>query len=126
MKYATMTDEEFERAEISDIHRDTSVRIEEAVFGFDGEHICYLQFENEKYENETRLNNALRDLEKALSDNNDRKSLIDTLTATFNAELQAVRAEAQKKIDHLLQEVANLWEENQRKSNMIDKLVDKK
>ena len=73
------------------------------------------------------LNDAMRDLERALSDNKDYRTALDSIHTSYNAEMQTIREEAQKKIDYLLTEIRriraendNLWSENNRKSKIVD------
>lgn len=78
-------------------------------------------------DNDIKLNDALRELERALNDNKDYRAIIDNIHASYNAEMQTIRAEAQEKIvdlrtqvDRLRKQNDNLWEENNRKSKLID------
>jgi hypothetical protein len=43
---------------------------------------------------EQKLNDALRDLERALADNQDYRGIIDNINASHNAELQMLRDES--------------------------------
>lgn len=85
-----------------DIMRETARLIEDAVIGSSNQYPCYLAFED------MSAGGAVMD------------------------ELKVVREEAQRKIDHLLQQVAylrqeneNLWAENKRKSKLIDMFMSK-
>ena len=73
------------------------------------------------------MNDAMRALERALDDNRDYRAALDNIHASYKAEMETIRADAQKKIDFLLDQVAklrtdndNLWAENNRKSKVID------
>jgi hypothetical protein len=79
-----------------------------------------------------RLNTAMIDLERALSDNEDIRKAMDNVQLTHAAEMQAIRDEYQKKIDYLREQSLrlqrdndNLWAENIRKSKIIDSLIEK-
>lgn len=83
-------------------------------------------------ENAQLLNEALRDLERAVSDNRDYRKALDSIHSSYNAEMQIIRDEAQKKIDFLLEQVErmrrendNLWAENIRKSKVVDMFLEK-
>ena len=111
----------------SDIMRETARLIENAIIGSTSTYPCYLAFEEEHQPDEQKMNDALRELERALNDNKDYRDALDNIHASYNAEMETIRAEAQKKIDYLLDLVAklradndNLWTENNRKSRVID------
>ena len=79
-----------------------------------------------------RLNTAMIDLERALSDNEDIRKAMDNVQISHAAEMQAIRDEEQKKIDYLREQNLrlqrdndNLWAENIRKSKIIDSLIEK-
>lgn len=83
-------------------------------------------------ENETALNNALIELERAMDDNRDYRQALDAIHASYNAEMRLIRDEAQKKVDFLLATVERLqnecagWKyENDRKGKLIDTYMDK-
>lgn len=115
-----------------DIRRDTARRIEDAIIGSSNQYPCYLAFEESMPNDTEKLNEALKDLERALADNNDYREALDRIHASYNAEMEKIRAEAQKKIDFLLDQVAqlredntNLWAENNRKSKVVDMFLAK-
>lgn len=115
-----------------DIRRDTARRIEDAIIGSSNHYPCYLAFEESMPNDTEKLNEALKDLERALADNNDYREALDRIHASYNAEMEKIRAEAQKKIDFLLDQVAqlredntNLWAENNRKSKVVDMFLAK-
>lgn len=114
-----------------DIRRDTARRIEDAVFGDPCNVVCYLELCGSVPEASERLNSAMLDLERALSDNEDIRKAMDNVQSSHAAEIQAIRDEDQKKIDFLLEQILrlqrdndNLWAENNRKSRMIDRFID--
>ena len=115
-----------------DIMRETARRIEDAIIGSSNQYPCYLAFEETMPNNEQRLNDALRELERALDDNKDYRSALDNIHSSYNAEMLQIREEAQKKVDYLLDEIKRLradceyWRlENDRKGKIIDKFLDK-
>lgn len=115
-----------------DIMRDTARRIENAIIGSASKYPCYLAFEEENRPDEQKLNDALRELERALADNQDYRVALDNIHASYKAEMEVIRAEAQKKIDYLLEQNAklradndNLWAENNRKSRVVDMFLEK-
>lgn len=115
-----------------DILRDTARRIENVIIGSTSTYPCYLAFEAENRPDEQQLNEAMRELERALNDNRDYRAALDNIHASYKAEMETIRAEAQKKIDFLLEEVArlrtdnaNLWTENNRKSKVVDMFLEK-
>lgn len=112
--------------------RDTARRIEKAIIGSASQYPCYLAFEEEHLPNDQKLNDALRELERALDDNRDYRDALDRIHDSYKAEMETIRAEAQKKIDFLLDQVAklradndNLWAENNRKSRVVDMFLEK-
>lgn len=116
----------------SDIRRDTARLIENAIIGSTSQYPCYLAFEEEHLPNDQKLNDALRDLERALDDNKDYRDALDNIHASYRAEMETIRAEAQKKIEFLLDQIAklrtdndNLWAENNRKSRVVDMFLSK-
>lgn len=77
------------------------------------------------------LNNALKDLERALANNKEYKAALESIYAHHKEEMETARADSQKKIDYLLDLVAklrsdndNLWKENNRKSSLVDRLLE--
>ena len=115
-----------------DIMRDTARRIENAIIGSTSKYPCYLAFEEENGPANQGLNDAMRDLERALADNMEYRAALDNIHESYKAELATVRAEAQAKIDYLLDQNAklradndNLWAENNRKSKIVDMFIAK-
>ena len=116
-----------------DIRRDTARRIEDAVFGDPCDIVCYLEIANSVPEASERLNTAMIDLERALSDNEDIRKAMDNVQITHAAEMQAIRDDYRQKIDYLREQNLrlqrdndNLWAENLRKSKLIDNLLAEK
>ena len=115
-----------------DIMRETARRIEDVIVGSSNQYPCYLAFEETIPQNTQMLNDAMRDLERALNDNKDYRDALDGIHASYNAEMQIIRDDAQRKIDFLLEQVehlknenANLWAENNRKSRVVDMFLEK-
>jgi len=122
-----------------DIMRETARRIENAIIGSSNQYPCYLAFEEAHPNNDQQLNDAIRELERAVADNKDYRAALDNIHASYNSEMQLIRDEAQKKIDHLLEEVriareecvrwrdeSQYWRsENDRKGKLIDKYMEK-
>lgn len=79
-----------------------------------------------------KLNDALRELERALADNEDYRKALDNIHASYNAEMQLIRDEAQAKISDLRSQLDRLqrnndylWAENNRKSKVVDMFLEK-
>lgn len=113
-----------------DIMRETARRIEDVVIGSSNQYPCYLAFEESIPVHNEKLNDALRDLERALDDNEDYRKALDNIHDSYKAEMQTIRDEAQVKveelriqIDRLQRDNDNLWAENNRKSRMIDMFI---
>ena len=113
-----------------DIMRETARLIEDAIIGSSNQYPCYLAFEESAPEEKQKLNDALRELGRVLADNKDYRQALDNIHTSYNAEMQLIRDEAQKKIDFLLSEVERLrsecasWKyENDRKGKMIDEYI---
>ena len=103
-----------------DIMRETARRIEDAIIGSSNQYPCYLAFEATVPDNAQQLNEATRELERAMADNKDYRAALDSIHASYNAEMQLIRDEAQKTIGHLLSEIEYLRRENERKSRIVD------
>lgn len=87
---------------------------------------------------EVQLNDALRELERALADNADYRAALDNIHISYKTEIDAVRSDDQKKIDYLLASNERLrterdkwraesesWRsENERKNKIIDTITD--
>lgn len=116
-----------------DIMRDTARLIEDAIIGSSNQYPCYLAFEENIPANNEKLNDAMRDLERALADNKDYRKLLDNIHESYKNELQMVRDEAQTKIeflrnqlDRMQKEKDFLWAENNRKSKVVDMFIAQK
>lgn len=115
-----------------DIMRDTARRIEDAIIGSSNQYPCYLAFESQVPESNEKLDDALRELERALADNDDYRKALDGIHASYKEELQTIRDEAQAKIaflrsqiDRLQRDNDYLWAENNRKSKVVDMFLAK-
>lgn len=112
-----------------DIYRDTARRIEDVIIGSSNQYPCYLAFEEEHPNNDARLNDAVRELERVLADNMEYRKTLEGIHASY----QAIRAEDREKIAYLRAQIErlqkdndNLWAENIRKSKLVDRLLEKK
>lgn len=110
-----------------DILRDTARRIEDAIIGSSNQYPCYLAYEETHPHNDAQLNEATRELERALADNQDYRAALDNIHASYREEMQLIRDDAQRKIDYLMQQLEhyrkeneNLWAENNRKARLVD------
>lgn len=97
-----------------------------------GKYPCAIPNTIEDIDKEAKLNEALRDLERALDDNKDYRTALDNIHTSYNAEMQIIRDEAQKKIDFLIEQLEHyrmennyLWAENNRKSKVVDTFLEK-
>lgn len=86
------------------------------------------------YDPETtkKLNEAMRELERAVADNKDYREALDSIHASYNAEMRIIREEAQaqildmrSQIDRLQRDNDYLWAENNRKSKVVDMFLEK-
>lgn len=116
-----------------DIMRETARRIEDAIIGSSNQYPCILAFEESVPEDRQKLNDALRDLERALADNRDYRAALDNIHLSYNAEMQTIRDEAKRKVDFLVLQIERMQEEmdylrrdNVRKGEMIDKYLSEK
>lgn len=123
-----------------DIRRDTAARIENAIIGSCTRYPCYLAFEENVPEVSQRVSNALGELERTLGEQhmaaldnlrNSHTAEMLAVKATHTAELTAVKEDADRKIQYLQEQIVrlqrnndNLWAENNRKSRIIDKLIE--
>lgn len=104
-----------------DIMRETARRIENTIIGSSNQYPCILAYEESAPNDANRLTEAMKDLEYT-------RSTLANIQASYNAEIQTVRAEAQQKIEHLLKqvdrlrlEVDYLRQENERIWRMTEK-----
>ena len=123
-----------------DIMRDTARLIEDAIIGASTSYPCYLAFEENLPDVSQRVSNALRDMERTLDEQhlaaldnlrNSHAAEMLAIKAAQIAELNAVREEANVKIQYLKalverlqREKDSLWAENTRKSRIIDRLIE--
>lgn len=115
-----------------DIRRDTARRIENAIIGSSNQYPCYLAFEENMPDSTQQIVEATAELERALADNKEYRTALDNIHASYNAEMQQIRDEAQRKIDFLLSDIERLradvehWRnENDRKGKLIDRYMEK-
>lgn len=124
----------------NDILRDTARAIENFVLGVGTGYPCYLAFEENIPDVSQRVSNAMHDLERQLDaehlealDNlrNSHSAEMLAIKAAHAAEIDAIKAEAAAKAQYLLshlerieQEHDHLWNELERKSRYIDRLVE--
>lgn len=104
-----------------------------------GKYPCAIPNITSELANESKLNDALRELERAVNDNADYRNAIDNINLTHKVEIDAIRDEAQKKIDFLLAANERLhadrdkwrsesesWRnESERKGKIIDTYINK-
>lgn len=116
-----------------DIMRDTARLIENVIIGSTSKYPCFLAFEEQNATAEKRFDEAMRDLERALSDNEEYKEALKGIHDSYRAEMEAIREEAQRKVVFLLKlsgqlrsDNDNLWAENNRKSRLIDHFIEQK
>lgn len=104
----------------------------EALAGDNEALIAKMQAVEEAHKSDSvNLNNALKDLERAQAMNKEYKAMLENIHAHHKEEMETVRADDKKKIDYLLDLVAklrsdndNLWKENNRKSKLVDTLLE--
>lgn len=85
-----------------DIMRETARLIEDAIIGSSNQYPCYLAFE-ENGDNSQRLSEATRELERALSHNEENRKVLDEIHSSYNAEMKLIREEAERKTTFLLE-----------------------
>lgn len=97
-----------------------------------GKYPCAIPNVTSDLANETKLNNALLELERTIADNKDYRTALDNIHASYNAEMQVIRNEYQQRIDYLMDDVIRLrddvehWRaENDRKGKLIDRYMEK-
>lgn len=114
-----------------DLMRETARRIENAIVGSSNQYPCYLAFEEDNPDKSQELTQAVCELDRALSDNKDYREALDNIHSSYNAEMQQIRDEAQRKIDFLRREllrrdenIAFLKEQTEKKDAVISKLLE--
>lgn len=123
-----------------DIMRDTAAMIENAIIGSSTRYPCYLAFEENIPDVSQKMSTALRELEQSLGETH--RAAIDNIhsshsaemlaiNATHAAELAAVKEESNIKVQYLRDQIDrlqrdndNLWTEINRKSRIIDRLIE--
>ena len=115
-----------------DIRRETARMIENAIMGSERRYPCFLAFQEENMPDEKKLSDALSELDRARADIQDYKTALENIHASYKAEMDTIRAEAQRKIDYLLDQNKklrtdndNLWAENIRKSKIVDMFLER-
>lgn len=73
-----------------------------------GKHPCAIPNIVSSPESEARLTEALLDLDRALADNTEYRAALDSIHVSYKVEIDAVRADAQQKVDYLMSEVERL------------------
>ena len=114
-----------------DIMRETARLIENAIVGSANKYPCYMAYMETQPSDTQKLNETLRDLERALDDNRDYRTALDNIHASYNAEMQTIRGEAKsreesflRQIERLRGEIDYLRLENDRKAKIIDKFLE--
>ena len=124
-----------------DIMRDTARLIENAIIGSCTSYPCYLAFEENLPEVSQRVSNDLRDLERSLDEQH--REALDNIRNSHAAEMLAIKAAHTAEINSIVDEYTgkiqyllglverlqsdhdHLWEENTRKSHIIDRLIER-
>lgn len=101
-----------------DIQRETARLIENAIFGSSNAHPCPVDLLDAVPAERKRVMELEAELDKL-------RSNIARTHDSHDRELQIVREEAQRKIDHLKDQIEYLQEVNDRNSKVIDKLLEK-
>ena len=121
-----------------DIYRETARLIENVIIGSSNQYPCYLAFEEEHGEAGEQLEYALRDRDKAMQEISEYQTALANIHASYQAELDAVRADGsaslaaanatiadlRAQIEQMRKNHDYLWQENIRKSAMIDRFIE--
>lgn len=83
----------------NDIMRETARLIEDAIIGSSNQYPCYLAFEEANMPEAQKLSDAMRELERLLTDNQDYRAALENIHASYKAEIDAIRASYQAEID---------------------------
>ena len=82
-------------------------------------------------ENAKKLDDAMRDLERAMNDNKDYRTVLDSIHDSYNMEMQIIRDESNRKVEFLVAQIDRLqsdndrlWAENTRKSKVVDMFIE--
>ena len=112
-----------------DIRRDTARRIELTIFGESQDFVRCPDTDTTVHETSEQLRAAMIDLEHALHDKNDIQAAMENVQITHAAQIQAIQEQYNEKLtdlrhqlDRLMRNNDYLWEENNRKSRIIDEL----
>ena len=113
-----------------DFMRDTARRIESVILGSEGAYPCCLSFMEANMPDEKKFGDVQHELEHALAENLEYKAVLENIHASYKAELDAVRGEseavkleAQKKVDYLLDLVAKLRADNDNLWRLINHMT---
>lgn len=116
-----------------DIMRETCRLIEDAIIGSSNQYPCYLAFEESLPNTGEKLNDALRELERVVADNEDYRKALDSIHNSYREEMRQIREEADKTISFLKAQLERtqrdndyLWAENNRKSKVVDMFLENK
>lgn len=104
-----------------------------------GKYPCAIPNVSNQKESDARLDEAFKELERVLNDNEDYRAALDNIHASYKLEMEVFRSEYQKDIDHLHKEIERAWAdidraradadawraECDRKGNRIDKYLEK-
>ena len=115
-----------------DIRRETARMIEDAIIGSERRYPCFLAFQEENLPDEKKLSDVLGELEHAREDIRNYQAVLENIHISYKAEMDTIRAEAQGKIDYLLDQIKklrtdndHLWAENIRKSKIVDMFLER-
>jgi len=118
----------------NDIMRETARLIEDAIIGSSNQYPCYLAFEEENMPEAQKLSDAMRELERLLTDNQDYRAALDNIhtsykaemdaiRASYRAEIDAVRADWQKNVDYLKDQLNKQEQEAQKKNDNLNEQI---
>lgn len=100
-----------------DIMRETARLIENAIIGSSNQYPCYVAFLESVPDHSKNVMQVEAEMAEL------RKN-IEYIHASYQKELDTVRADAQRKIDHLKDQIAYLRGVNDRNARIIDKLME--
>ena len=101
-----------------DIMRDTARRIESAIMGSERKYPCILAFQEAETPEATH-----GELEHVLAENREYEAVLDNIHASYKAEMDTIRSDAQKKIDYLVDLVAKLRADNENLWRLINHMT---
>lgn len=115
-----------------DIMRETARKIENAIMGSTSRYPCYLAFQEENEPEEGQMLKAMSELKRLTGDNEEYKKIQEEIHDSYQKEMAIIRAEGQRKVEFLLEQLANAREdcvywrnENNRKNRVIDQFMQK-